>query len=245
MSNIQKKLKFFLCWFLVFNVVFHNTGFLLVEAQSVGLEAPLCPGEKAYRDGFYDSLEEAIFYENMDYSEYARLVSIRERVNDIPYWDAQSRKAFVIPAAKPVVRAAANGVWQVRQTLANGSFKWITVRNGHLRNKIHTSGIRFDSQGFPVFTSKHNFTLANNDLKASNATQFSRANANLRAAYNRSPSSFNNRFSSKQIADIRNGVTPRGHIWHHHQDRGRLQLVTQPPHGATGHTGGRAIWGTR
>lgn len=32
--------------------------------------------------------------------------------------------------------------------------------------------------------------------------------------------------------------------WHHHQDRGKMQLVDKAIHQQTGHTGGKAIWGT-
>ena len=37
---------------------------------------------------------------------------------------------------------------------------------------------------------------------------------------------------------------PRGYIWHHHQDVGRMQLVQEEAHILSRpHTGGMAIWG--
>lgn len=39
------------------------------------------------------------------------------------------------------------------------------------------------------------------------------------------------------------GKTPRGYVWHHHQDTGKLQLVNKTIHQKTGHTGGKSIWG--
>ncbi|GIN87860.1 hypothetical protein J6TS2_42460 [Heyndrickxia sporothermodurans] len=48
----------------------------------------------------------------------------------------------------------------------------------------------------------------------------------------------------KQIEDrdrLIQGLTPEGYIWHHHQDRGILQLIDKEVHNKTGHTGGRAI----
>jgi len=33
-------------------------------------------------------------------------------------------------------------------------------------------------------------------------------------------------------------------VWHHHEKTGRLQLVDKNLHDKTGHTGGKAIWGS-
>ncbi|MBC1290944.1 HNH endonuclease [Listeria booriae] len=51
------------------------------------------------------------------------------------------------------------------------------------------------------------------------------------------------KFTANQLKDIQNGYTPRGMTWHH-QDRGKMQLVDKAIHQQTGHTGGKAIWGT-
>ena len=36
--------------------------------------------------------------------------------------------------------------------------------------------------------------------------------------------------------------TPKGWVWHHHEDMGRMQLVSQEAHQKCGHTGGAKIW---
>jgi hypothetical protein len=36
--------------------------------------------------------------------------------------------------------------------------------------------------------------------------------------------------------------TPNKYTWHHHQDRGRMQLVPEKVHAETGHTGGFSLW---
>ncbi|HSP79831.1 MAG TPA: HNH endonuclease [Myxococcaceae bacterium] len=42
----------------------------------------------------------------------------------------------------------------------------------------------------------------------------------------------------------RSAEPPPGYTWHHHQDVGRMQLVSFEAHRmATPHTGGMAIWG--
>jgi len=33
-----------------------------------------------------------------------------------------------------------------------------------------------------------------------------------------------------------------GYTWHHHQERGRMQLVPTDIHDETGHTGGMKMW---
>lgn len=35
--------------------------------------------------------------------------------------------------------------------------------------------------------------------------------------------------------------TPKGYTWHHHQDKGRMQLVETEIHAKTGHTGGFSL----
>ena len=86
-------------------------------------------------------------------------------------------------------------------------------------------------------------TLSNSLLKSANSTQFIRANSSLKSALN-SSSTVQKKFSKAQKSDILNDLTPRGYVWHHHQTRGVLQLVNKTLHDKTGHTGGRAIWGT-
>jgi len=57
-----------------------------------------------------------------------------------------------------------------------------------------------------------------------------------------------NKAAAQQTANARDGMpldtkTPKGYIWHHHQDSGRMQLVEQKVHQKTGHDGAWALWG--
>jgi small nuclear ribonucleoprotein (snRNP)-like protein len=53
-----------------------------------------------------------------------------------------------------------------------------------------------------------------------------------------------NKFTDEQLEQIKNGDTPDGYTWHHHQQPGKMQLVDSEKHMKTGHTGGYSIWGS-
>lgn len=150
---------------------------------------------------------------------------------------------FLIPALTPIV-IRVGGKLVVKQFLKS-STKQITIRNGHLAGKVHPiTRVKFNSKGFPVFNSP--FTaprMPMEMIKNSNSSHFSYANSKLRSTV-ASNSTIRNKFTSAQLTDIRNGVTPRGYTWHHHENTGILKLVNSTTHRFTGHTGGRAIWGT-
>lgn len=117
-----------------------------------------------------------------------------------------------------------------------------TIINGKLRNKSHpVTGIKIDKDGFPVFKSYFTITLKRSLVRSSNYHQFKACNASLKAAIKKD-SVLRNKFTSSQIQDIKNGITPNGKTWHHHQITGKMQLVDSWSHGKTGHTGGRSIW---
>lgn len=60
------------------------------------------------------------------------------------------------------------------------------------------------------------------------------------------PKKYTDIFSKKEIAlIIKEGKIPSRFVWHHHQNRGVLQLVVRLTHENTGHTGGKSIWGTK
>ncbi|WP_185376633.1 HNH endonuclease [Listeria booriae] len=149
---------------------------------------------------------------------------------------------ILIPVLAVVIRVGSK--LMVKQTLKNGTKKNITIRNGNLAGKSHPkTGVKFDKKGFPIFSAKAEMTLPNSLLKASNTKQFKEANAYLKKNINNGkiPKS---RFTKDQLSDIQNGKNPRGMTWHHHQDRGKMQLVDTKLHEKTGHTGGKAIWGS-
>ena len=78
-------------------------------------------------------------------------------------------------------------------------------------------------------------------LKASDKEQFTECNRQLQEHITKNPDTAES-FSSEQLEQIRNGDTPDGYSWHHHEELGKMQLVKSDVHALTGHTGGRSIW---
>lgn len=50
-------------------------------------------------------------------------------------------------------------------------------------------------------------------------------------------------FSDEQLALIQKGRTPKGLVWHHEAEKGKIKLINRDVHKQTKHTGGRCIWG--
>ena len=51
-------------------------------------------------------------------------------------------------------------------------------------------------------------------------------------------------FTKEQLKDIMMGQQIiADHVWHHHQDGDRFQLVPYEIHAQTGHIGGYSLWG--
>ncbi len=116
-------------------------------------------------------------------------------------------------------------------------------RNEHLAGKKHpVTGVKYDDDGYPVFKAKCEVQLNPEDYCKSRSTHKRRAN---KAIYERAmkDNTLGSKFSKKDLALMREGKTPKGYTWHHHQDPGRMQLVDKKIHKATGHTGGYNIWG--
>ncbi len=92
-----------------------------------------------------------------------------------------------------------------------------TIRNKDLAGKKHPdTGIPFDSQGFPDFSS-----VSQRSVPVPHTGGRADVNAANRAAgFDR---------------------TPDGMVWHHHQDGRTMQLVPENIHRQTGHTGSRGI----
>lgn len=101
---------------------------------------------------------------------------------------------------------------------ANG----VKLRNGKLAGENHpTTGVPFDENGLPDF-SNFLYEEGTNDvmIKSTGSRNGDVKKANARAGYD---------------------STPEGYVWHHHQDKGRMQLVRKDAHTGTGHTGGVSI----
>jgi hypothetical protein len=52
-----------------------------------------------------------------------------------------------------------------------------------------------------------------------------------------------NKIEKANLDCVKKGVDPLGYTWHHHQDKGKMQLVKSKVHGAIIHLGGAEIWG--
>lgn len=112
-----------------------------------------------------------------------------------------------------------------------------------LAGKTHpVSGVKFDSNGFPIFESKYNTKLDPQDYLKSRGTHFDRAS---KALYNdiMNDSNLRSKFTEAEIAIFKEGGVPKAYTWHHHQDEGVMQLVDRKIHRQTGYTDGFSIWG--
>ena len=106
------------------------------------------------------------------------------------------------------------------------------------------SGVVFDNKGFPIFDdiAKYDTRL---DQKAFYETdrrgQMRMATRDLREQINSGEIS-RSQFSPEQLKAIQSGRSKIPELtWHHHQDRGRMQLVPEERHDAARHIGGDAM----
>ena len=84
--------------------------------------------------------------------------------------------------------------------------------------------------------------LSEDRYKASDYQHFKDCNEQLTRAYENG-SLDPEQFTDRQLEQIRNGDKPEGYTWHHHEERGRMQLVDSEIHRQTPHVGGRNLWG--
>ena len=131
----------------------------------------------------------------------------------------------------------------------------IPTRNECLEGDVHPiTGVPFERNTvfdgcgnevtgvFPKFDSTFDSQLPDDLLQASDSEQFAEFNQQLGEAIENDPD-LANKFSDEQIEQIKNGDTPDGLTWHHHEEIGKMQLVDSDIHAHTGHTGGKSIWG--
>jgi len=130
-----------------------------------------------------------------------------------------------------------------------------TGRNDALNGSEHpNSGIPFiekeitnekgekEKHLFPVFDSAFDLQLPEKLYKATDAEQNAECNRQLKEAVKNDPE-LAKKFTDKQLEQIERGEKPAGYTWHHNEDTGKMQLVDTKTHAATGHLGGKAIWG--
>lgn len=115
-----------------------------------------------------------------------------------------------------------------------------------IRSQKHAvTGIKFGRTGFPIFDK-----FAKADLRISatvaaiknRSEHFKAATAALKRAI--AENRINpRRFTKEQLKAIREGKKKiPGFTWHHHQQKGRMQLVPETIHRTTGHSGGFKVW---
>lgn len=95
---------------------------------------------------------------------------------------------------------------------------------------------------FAHFESIFEVQLPYEKISASDSEQFAEGNRQLKEKCENNPE-FRSQFNSFQLDDIYSGKKPIGFTWHHDEETGKLQLVTEITHYDTPHTGGKTIWG--
>lgn len=128
--------------------------------------------------------------------------------------------------------------------------------NDHLVNSYHPeTGVPFMEQQvetnsnsmvgvFPAFESYYDVQLPREQYLASDHVQFKTANRMLYADILYDPSIADElELTNQETEDLIKGLTPEGYTWHHNEDSGSLQLVSETIHSKTAHTGGRELWG--
>lgn len=128
--------------------------------------------------------------------------------------------------------------------------------NANLDGSLHpVSGVPFETNTFaydgeiiqdvfPVFEAAYEVTIPDSIYLASDEAHFNYANAQLAQHIQFSPSfAADVGLTQSDLFALQSGATPEGYVWHHHEEPGKLQLVSEEQHSATAHTGGRFIWG--
>lgn len=115
----------------------------------------------------------------------------------------------------------------------------------HAGRSVMAAGhsVPFDHKGMPNFDKhlKYDTRLAGYNAKADSQTHFRSATRDLRDAMKRGEVP-KGTFDARQTKAIEDGA-PKipGYTWHHHQDKGRMQLVPDAIHAGARHAGGRAL----
>lgn len=96
---------------------------------------------------------------------------------------------------------------------------------------------------FPIFDSKVDIQLPEEMYKDSDVKQMRYCTKELQKEIENNPE-LEKKFTPRQLEQIRAGE-PRisGLTWHHSEEPGKMQLVSQKEHDSARHTGGRNIWG--
>lgn len=120
-----------------------------------------------------------------------------------------------------------------------------TSENGvpYVRRRIEINGVVIEGV-FPVFDSVFDTELSPENYKSK--TYAKECNEKLKEAVENDPE-LRAKFTAEQLKDIEEGRTPRGYVWHHNEEPGKMQLVKREDHdktiGGAAHTGGNSLWG--
>ena len=113
----------------------------------------------------------------------------------------------------------------------------------YVRKRIVLNGVTIEGV-FPKFDSVFETLLSPDNMKTSAYAK--ECNAALKEAIEHDPE-LRSKFTPEQIKDIEEGRTPRGYVWHHNEEPGKMQLVKREDHdrviGGAAHTGGNSLWG--
>jgi len=112
-----------------------------------------------------------------------------------------------------------------------------------MANQIHQkTGVKFDRNGFPKFEQYASVKLNIRDYKETREHHFYKANKMLYEKALRKKK-IRKLFTKSDIRQLKKGHTPPNYTWHHHQNRGKMQLVSREVHSLVNHIGGYSIWG--
>lgn len=115
---------------------------------------------------------------------------------------------------------------------------------GMAKRKHRKSQIKFNRNGFPIFKAIYTYHLPIKEWRKSRETHFFKANKEL---YEKAMKSrrIKKLFTKKEMEYFKKGNTPPKYTWHHHQNRGKMQLVLREIHSSVEHIGGYSIWGPK
>lgn len=113
-----------------------------------------------------------------------------------------------------------------------------------VNRKNSRTGIYFDKDGFPKFKSIAEIKLDRKYWKKDREIHFYRASKMLYEKIQKS-SRLAKKFTRREISDLKQGKVPAKYTWHHHQEKGVLQLVDYDIHSKVRHNGGFSIWGKK
>ena len=191
-----------------------------------------------------DDLLQAIG-ENMSLSEHlaSRVPAIADAVETLPEILPETFAENQVPYSPGLGRKLADLAGDViasRTIAERGPNLRLAGKDKSVEVDGETITIPFDQRGFAVFD---DYTIFETRLPQLSGRQadFKASMDDLRAAISRGEVDFS--FSPEQMEAIlkRGSRKVPGYTWHHHQDCGRMQLVSEALHEAVRHAGGIAV----